>query len=77
MRIVNKKKFRKAVTSLILYVVSIIAIIYALVNFCKFPEKYLSTWSYQLQLDVAQGDEEAIAYYSEVYLQNDIKLWED
>ena len=46
-------------------------------NFIKYPEQYLSTWKYQLENDVKNGDTEAIEYYTTNYLDNDKKLFEE
>ena len=43
------------------------AMIYYAVDFIRFPEKYSTTWKYQLEQDIKNGDEEAIKYYNETY----------
>ena len=47
------------------------------VDFVRFPDKYLTTWKYQLKNEIASGDEKAIAYYNRVYTSNGINLFED
>lgn len=59
-------------------IVTLIAIIFCItvaVDFCKYPEMYLTTWKYQLKNDIANGNEKAIKYYNTVYVQNGIELF--
>lgn len=77
MRIVNKKKFIKSIVTLLVAVVLIAGMIWLFVDFCTYPESYLTTWRYQLHRKVQQGDQEAIDYYHEVYIKNNRILWED
>ena len=46
-------------------------------DFAKYPEQYLTTWEYQLENDLKNGDAEAIEYYTTNYLENDKKLFEE
>lgn len=46
-------------------------------DFINYPEQYLTTWKYQLENDVKNGDTEAIECYTTNYLENDKKLFED
>ena len=47
------------------------------IDFCRMPEKYCTTWKYQLKNEIASGDMKAIAYYNRVYKSNGINLFED
>ena len=47
------------------------------IDFCRMPEKYCTTWEYQLENDIQSGDQEAITYYNRVYKSNGINLFED
>lgn len=47
------------------------------IDFMRFPDKYITTWKYQLENEIASGDVEAIAYYNRVYKSNGINLFED
>lgn len=47
------------------------------IDFCRMPEKYCTTWKYQLEKDIQSGDMEAITYYNRVYKSNGINLFED
>ena len=76
-KIVNKKKFIKSTTTLILSIVLIILLVLMTVQFISYPEKYLSTWRYQLYQDIQAGNQEAIEYYQKNYLDKGIKLWEE
>lgn len=77
MKIVNKKKFRKSIATLIISIIAIGFMVWLTVDTIEYPEKYLTTWRYQLHRKVQNGDEDAIKYYQEVYLNKNIKLWED
>lgn len=77
LKIVNKKKFIKAIFTLIVTIFLIGLMTWLFVDFIKYPESYLTTWRYQLKLDIERGDQEAIDYYQKVYLENNRTLWED
>lgn len=62
---------KKILTALIL-----IALIVLSIDFYRFPEKYITTWKYQLEYKIKQGDQEAINYYKRVYIQNNENLFE-
>lgn len=59
----------------ILMVVAIVFIFVLLIGLVRCPEMYCSTWRYQLQCDIEQGDAEAIEYYETNYLANGIELF--
>lgn len=73
MKIVNKKKFIKSLT------LSIFIILFfgLFIDFCRYPESYLTTWKYQLHSRIKDGNQEAIEYYQNNYLDKGKKLWED
>lgn len=48
-----------------------------IIDFCRFPECYITTWKYQLQQDIEAGDEDAIQYYDENYIQNGRVLFDE
>ena len=60
----------------LLIIEAIVFIMCIFIDFCNFPEAYLTTWRYQLHRKVEQGDVEAVKYYQEVYLNNNRTLWE-
>lgn len=76
LKIVNKKKFIKAITTMILTLTALITIGWMMIDFIKYPEEHLTTWRYQLHQKVKAGDEEAIEYYQHTYLDNGKKLWD-
>lgn len=76
-KIVNKKKFIKSITTLVLSIALIILLVIMTVQLINYPEKYLSTWRYQLYQEIQAGDQEAIEYYQKNYLDKGIKLWEE
>ena len=73
MKIINKRKFIKSISILLILIASLLVII----DFCKYPEKYITTWNYQLKVDVESGKEDAINYYKTTYLDNGKQLWEE
>ena len=46
-------------------------------NLLSYPEKYFTTWKFQLYNDIEAGNEEAIEYYQTKYIKNGIKLFEE
>lgn len=62
---------KKILTALIL-----IALIILSIDFYRFPEKYITTWKYQLEYKIKQGDQEAIDYYKRIYVQHGESLFE-
>lgn len=77
MKIVDRRKFVKSITILIITIILIGFMSWLFVDFITYPECYLTTWRYQLHRKVEQGDEEAIQYYQDVYVKNNRVLWED
>lgn len=47
------------------------------VSFAKYPEQYLTTWKYQLENDLAKGNQDAIEYYNNTYVANGKQLFGD
>ena len=76
LRIVNKKKFVKAIGTIILTIAALITIGWMTVEFIQYPEAHLTTWRYQLKLDIERGDQEAIEYYQKNYWDKGRKLWD-
>ena len=46
-----------------------------IINAIMFPEKYISTWKYQLENEVRAGEPEAVEYYEARYLSRGIELF--
>ena len=76
MKIVNKKKFIKAISTIVITIILTVIMIFMSIELIQYPEKYLTTWRYQLQQKVNSGDQEAIDYYQETYLNHNITLWD-
>ena len=76
LKIVNKRKFIKSITTLILSIVFTILFIVMTIEFINYPVKYLTTWRYQLHQEVNAGNQEAINYYKTTYLDHNITLWD-
>ena len=72
----RKINLNRLFTSLLILAVFISCIV-LYIDFCRMPEKYCTTWKYQLKNDIQSGDTEAIAYYNRVYKSNGINLFED
>lgn len=45
------------------------------VDFCRYPEKYLTTWRYQLYREIEAGKTESIDYYNRHYTSKGIYLY--
>jgi hypothetical protein len=61
------------------FLVSVLAvgfIVGVVIDFVRFPEAYLPTWRYKLQLDIERGNEEMIEYYNRNYVSNGRNLFE-
>ena len=77
-----KRKIRiaKFITSRVLAIALIIAalvlICKTVVNYATYPEKYLTTARYHLMLDIEDGDTESIERYMDVYIANDMYLFD-
>lgn len=46
-------------------------------NFIRYPEECLTSWKYQLENDLAKGNQEAIQYYNKTYIANGKQLFGD
>ena len=61
----------------IIAIVAIIGLCCFMVDLARFPECYLTTWRYQLENDIKQGNAKAIEYYNRVYVDNGRTLFND
>lgn len=68
----NVKRFR----NFILYLTVLIMFSTLIVDCYRFPEKYSTMCRYQLESDIKSGDPEAISYYNDKYVANNINLFE-
>lgn len=71
-RLVDKKKF----AGFVLSVAVVAAMVYISVDFIRFPECYISTWRYQLQNEIEQGNEKMVDYYEKTYIANGRELFD-
>lgn len=71
-----KIDLKRFFTSLLIITLFILFAAY-ITDFIRFPDKYITTWKYQLKNDIQSGDIEAIIYYNKVYKSNGINLFED
>lgn len=71
-RKINKRK--RVLKEFILSALVMFAFMFMAIELISYPEKYLTTWRYQLKVDINQGDEEAIKYYEATYKSKGIVL---
>lgn len=71
--VVNLKQFILATSCLIISI--ILAFIF--INFCRYPEIYLSTWRYQLKNDIYAKNKNSIKLYENVYVKHNKDLFKD
>lgn len=45
------------------------------IDFIRFPDKYITTWKYQLKNEIASGDQKAIEYYNKHYTSKGAYLY--
>lgn len=53
----------------------IISFTACITNFIRFPDKYITTWKYQLKNEIASGDKKAIDYYNKYYVSKGVYLY--
>ena len=72
----SKIRINKGRLILTLAVLSVIVVMAnVLVSFAKYSEQYLPTWKYQLENDLAKGNQEAVQYYNDTYIANGKQLF--
>ena len=70
----RKINLNRLCTSLLVLTLTIFCIsLY--VDFVRFPDKYITTWKYQLKNEIASGDEKAIEYYNKYYVSKGVYLY--
>ena len=78
---INIKLLKKALKRLLFKTVIVLLVSVPLLNLyvdlCKYPEKYFTTWKYQLYNEIKSGNQESIDYYNRVYVANGIDLFEE
>jgi hypothetical protein len=45
------------------------------VDFVRFPNKYITTWKYQLKNEIESGNLQAINYYNKYYISKGVYLY--
>ena len=74
----GKRKINKGkVAVAIITICTCLFVINCTVSFFKYPEQYMTTWKYQLEKDLRNGDERAIEYYNNRYVANGKYLFGD
>lgn len=69
----NKLKFIR----FILIVVMLVLLVLWLIDFVKYTEMYITTWKYQLNAEILNGEQQAIDLYERVYVVNNKDLFDD
>ena len=71
-----KAKIKAVMTGAITIIISVF-ITLQVVNVIRFPEKYFTTWKYQLKNDISNGNEAAIRYYNNNYIAKGVILFDE
>lgn len=69
-----KVKFKNIIPD-IFSICLLILFLFISFDFLCYPEKYITSWKYQLKNDILNGNEEMIEYYETRYLKNNIELF--
>lgn len=72
-----KKVLKRLLFKTVLVLLIAVSFLTMYVDICKYPEKYLTTWKYQLHNEIKSGNQESIDYYNRVYVANGIDLFEE
>ena len=54
----------------------VVSAMWLFIDLIRFPESYISTWRYQLENDIRNGDAEAIDYYNRCYVAHGRELFD-
>lgn len=76
--IYNHKRLRinlHRLFSALMCFVLVVACVGVAVDFCRYPEKHLTTWRYQLYNEIKAGKTESIDYYNKHYTSKGIYLY--
>ena len=65
----------KRFLSLLLAVAVVVSCMGLCVDVCKFPEKYSTTYRYQLKNHIKNGDQKAVDYYEKNYISKGVYLY--
>ena len=70
----RKINLNRLFTSLLILTL-IITFTACITDFMRFPDKYITTWKYQLKNEIASGDQKAIDYYNKHYTSKGVFLY--
>lgn len=70
----HKINLNRLFTSLLIITVFVSCIAFY-IDFFRMPEKYCTTWKYQLKNDIQSGDAKAIDYYNNNYIAKGVYLY--
>lgn len=70
----RKINLNRLFTSLLILTL-IITFTACITDFCRFPDKYITTWKYQLKNEIANGDQKSIDYYNKYYTSKGVYLY--
>lgn len=69
---------RLAILCAVLFVMNMcVGFVKYCVSFVKYPEQYSTTWKYQLENELASGNEEMLEYYNRNYVAKGKRLFGD
>ena len=67
---------RELISGLVI-VMAMLLVTNMLINLAKYPEQYITTWRYQLERDLENGNQIAIEYYNNNYVAKGKQLFGD
>lgn len=67
-------QFKKKFSNILIFSFAV-ALFICSIDFIRFPDKYLTTWKYQLHNEIKNGDTEAIEYYKKYYTSKGVYLY--
>lgn len=70
---INKGRF----AAFIFTVCFTVFVVNVVVSLAKYPEEYIIPWRFQMENDLAKGNEEALEYYNKTYVANGKQLFGD
>ena len=70
----RKINLNRLFTSLLILTLIITFTAY-ITDFMRFPDKYITTWKYQLKNEIANGDQKSIDYYNKYYTSKGVYLY--
>lgn len=73
---INRFSFRNIIITIIVILISMMSVGTIIYDIGRFPEKYSTSDKYQLMMSLNKGDTDALYYYEDRYIANDIYLYD-